>query len=100
MELNIERVQQRVGQGGHDIPEEKIRQRWDSSRRNLIKLLPHLQCLRLFDNSMEADPKKGQAPEPELLLHVEAERIASPEDLSGAPESAKPIIAAALVVCE
>jgi predicted ABC-type ATPase len=100
VELNIGRVQQRVAQGGHDIPENKIRQRWDSSRRNLIKLLAHLHSIRLFDNSMEADPKAGQAPEPKLLLHVEAGRIVNPEDLSGAPEWAKPIIAAAMVAYE
>ena len=35
-----------------------------------------------------------------LLLHVEAGRIVNPEDLSGAPEWAKPIIAAAMVAYE
>ena len=95
VELNLARVKARVEQGGHDIPEADIRKRWDSSRRNLIKLLPHLHSLRLYDNSREADPRLGNAPLPELLLHVEAGKIVGPEDLSGAPNWAKPIIAGA-----
>lgn len=99
VELNLARVKARVGQGGHDIPEADIHKRWDSSRRNLIKLLPYLDSLRLYDNSTEADPKKGTHPRPELLLHVEGKEvvgIASGE----APEWAKPIIAGALNIYE
>ena len=95
VELNLARVKARVEQGGHDIPKADIRKRWDSSRRNLIKLLPYLHSLRLYDNSREADPKLGNAPRPKLLLHVEAGKIVGPEDLSGAPNWAKPIIAGA-----
>jgi predicted ABC-type ATPase len=100
VELNIARVQKRVSQKGHDIPEDKIRQRWDASRRNLIRLLPHLDSLRLFDNSKQADPHDGQRPRPELLLDIVGEKIVGPTDLSKAPEWAKPIIAAALNTCE
>ena len=96
VELNLTRVKARVAYGGHDIPEEDIRKRWDSSRRNLIKLLPHLYSLRLYDNSVEADPKQGKAPHPRLLLHMEAGKVVGPEDLTGAPEWAKPIIAGTL----
>lgn len=95
VELNLARVEARVADGGHDIPEADIRKRWDSSRRNLIKLLPHLHALRLYDNSAEADPKQGNAPQPKLLLYLEAGKIVQPEDLAGAPEWAKPIIAGA-----
>jgi len=95
VELNLARVKARVELGGHDIPEAAIRKRWDSSRRNLIKLLPHLDSLRLYDNSAKADPPKGKPPQPELLLHIAGKKIvgiASKE----APEWAKPIIAGAL----
>lgn len=95
VELNLARVKARVAQGGHDIPETDIRKRWDSSRRNLLKLLPHLDSLRLYDNSAEANPRKGTPPQPELLLHIAGKKIvgiASKE----APEWAKPIIAGAL----
>lgn len=94
VELNIARVRVRVAHGGHNIPEAYIRKRWNSSRRNLIKLLPHLHSLRLYDNSYEADLQAGKPPKPRLLLHVKAKKIVGPE-LTGAPEWAKPIIAGA-----
>src|SRR5258708_26643890 len=50
---HIARVRARVAAGGHDIPEEMIRQRWDASRRNLVALMPHLTELKVFDNSDE-----------------------------------------------
>ena len=96
VEQNLARVRARVEQGGHDIPEADIRKRWNSSRRNLIKLLPHLQSLRLYDNSHEANPKQGIAPQPKLILQLEAGKVIAPDDLSSAPEWAKPIIAGAL----
>jgi len=40
-ELHIERVHERVRRGGHAIPEDRIRERWTTSRQNLIRLLPH-----------------------------------------------------------
>ncbi len=95
-ELHLRRVRSRVSRGGHDIPEEKIRERWNSSRENLIRLLPALHHLRLYDNSTEADPAKGQAPCPRLLLEVKSRKITAPSDLSNAPEWAQPIIAAAI----
>lgn len=95
-ELHLQRVRSRVTRGGHDIPEEKIRERWNSSRENLIRLLPSLHHLRLFDNSIEADPAAGQAPRPRLLLEVKSRKITAPADLSNAPEWAQPIIAAAI----
>jgi predicted ABC-type ATPase len=39
-ELHIARVRSMVARGGHDIPEEKIRERYDRSRINLIELMP------------------------------------------------------------
>ncbi len=86
----------RVALGGHDIPEKDIRKRWDSSRRNLIKLLPSLHSLRLYDNSHEADPHTGKSPTPQLLLHIESGKVVGPADLSRAADWAKPIIAGAL----
>jgi predicted ABC-type ATPase len=95
-ELHLQRVRARVMRGGHDIPAAKIRERWDSSRENLIRLLPSLHHLRVYDNSFEADPALGQAPKPQLLLEVIKRKITAPSDLSNAPEWAQPIIAAAI----
>lgn len=92
---HLRRVAARVADGGHDIPEAKIRQRWEDSRLNLIGLLPHLAELKVWDNSAEADLSTG-APAPVLLLHVRAGKIVAPKNLSATPDWAKPIVAAAL----
>ena len=55
-ELHLERVRRRVRAGGHDIPEADIRRRWRHSRMNLVRLLPVLTELRVYDNSADADP--------------------------------------------
>jgi predicted ABC-type ATPase len=95
-ELHIARVRSRVEKGGHDIPEARIRQRYDRSRLNLIQLMPRLTELRVYDNSEEADPHKGVAPEPKLVLHLVRGKIVSSCDLTLAPAWAKPILAAAM----
>lgn len=95
-ELHIARVRARVARGGHDIPEAAIRRRFEHSRLNLIMLLPVLASLRVYDNSIEADPASGKTPKPVLLLHMERGRIVNPQDLPRVPEWAKPIAAAAM----
>ncbi len=95
-ELHIARVKSRVARGGHDIPEEDIRRRYERSRLNLIDLLPVLRALRIFDNSAEADPAGGQTPKPILVLSMERGKILEPKDLTHTPAWAKPIVAAAL----
>jgi hypothetical protein len=64
-QLHIKRA--RVEKGGHAIPEQKVRERYDRSRINLIRLMPRLTELRVFDKSVEA-PDAGGRPEPKLLL--------------------------------
>ena len=95
-ELHLRRVRSRVAHGGHDIPEEKIRERWTGSRQNLIRLLPLIDHLRIYNNSTDADPAEGQRPRPVLLLEMKQGKITAPADLSGAPDWAKPIISAAI----
>lgn len=95
-ERHIARVRSRVARGGHDIPEERIRDRYDRSRLNLIHLLPKLTELRVYDNSEEADPFAGIAPEPTLILHLARGAFVSSCNLKRTPEWAKPILAAAL----
>ncbi|HKA45741.1 MAG TPA: zeta toxin family protein [Burkholderiales bacterium] len=95
IELHLARVRARVRRGGHDIPEQDIRRRYEHSRLNLIHLLPRLAALRIYDNSVDADPATGQIPHLELVLHMERGRILGPADLSSTPEWAKPIVAAA-----
>lgn len=95
-ELHIARVRARVAKGGHDIPEAKIRERYDLGRENLIALLPKLTELWVYDNSFEADPAAGVAPRPVLQLHTLRGKIMAPADLGKTLPWAKPIVAAAL----
>ncbi|MGJ7556708.1 hypothetical protein ACSFBI_22165 [Variovorax sp. RB3P1] len=67
-----------------------------TSRANLIRLLPLLASLRLYDNSAEGDPKAGRQPQPQLLLHMEGGRIVFLISLDRVPPWAKPIMAVAL----
>ena len=99
LELHMTRVRLRVRYGGHDIPEAKIRERWDSSRQNLIALLPLLAHLQVFDNSAEAAPGED-VPFPMLVLEMKNGRVLHPDRgdvdaLQATPDWAKPIVAAA-----
>lgn len=97
-ELHIQRVRSRVERGGHDIPEQTIRERYTQSRLNLIKLLPKLTDLRVYDNSEEADPTTGKVPKPKLILHCIRGRISASCALAQVPEWAKPILAVAMKI--
>jgi predicted ABC-type ATPase len=95
--LHIERVAARVAAGGHHIAEDKIRGRYDSSRANLIALIPYLAALRVYDNSRPPDAD-GYV-EPLLVLDMDREGIRypeTPEDLEQTPQWAKAIVMAAL----
>jgi hypothetical protein len=94
------RVRQRVARGGHDIPREKIVERYDGGRKNLVRLLPQLASVRVYDNSVEADPGQGLTPAPRLLLCCVERKIVAPAKLRSllveTPEWVKPIATAAL----
>ena len=99
-DLHIERVRARVASGGHHIASAAIRERYDRSRQNLVLLLPVLAELRVFDNSVEADPRRGQAPQPVLVLHTARGRIEAMCQPTDVPEWAKPLVVAALRVMQ
>jgi len=95
-EQHIERVRARVRAGGHDIAEADIRRRYQHSRLNLIRLLPYLASLRIFDNSVDADPAAGKQPTPRLVLHLERGVVLNAKDIANTPDWAKPVVAAVL----
>jgi predicted ABC-type ATPase len=97
-ELHNARVRSRVARGGHDIPDEKIRERYDRSLVNLIELMPRLTELRVFDNSFEADPYTGSTPRPTLLLNLAKGKIVEMIDLADTPQWAKALVAAAMKI--
>jgi predicted ABC-type ATPase len=101
-ELHIARVEARVAAGGHPIPEEKIRERYPQAQLNLIKLMPHVAYIKVYDNSLEA-AADGTVPDPMLVLEMENGQVISPapDDLKALqriPEWTKPILEAALRV--
>jgi predicted ABC-type ATPase len=95
-ELHLARVAARVAKGGHDIPEAKIRERYDKGREHLVALVPDLTEMRLYDNSTPGDPDAGMAPRPTLLLHMTTGRITTLCALDEVPAWAKPIVVAAI----
>jgi predicted ABC-type ATPase len=99
VELHMQRVKARVAVGGHDIPPAKIKERWSASRLNLVRLLPQLARLQVFDNSAQA-PLGKPIPDPVLLLEVLRGHVTYPgpkdrEALNATPEWARPIVQAA-----
>ena len=99
-EMHIQRVRVRVASGGHDIPENKIRERWVTSRINLIRLMPHLARLQVFDNSAQAAAGMDIS-EPLLVLEMINGRLAfptpdDPQALDTTPEWARSIVQAAI----
>ena len=50
-DINVRRVQERVRNGGHNVPEEKIRSRYTRSLQNLAKLVRISDRTRVIDNS-------------------------------------------------
>jgi hypothetical protein len=94
-EKHIQRVKERVLAGGHPIPDDRIRERYVSSRANLIRLLPYLASLRVYDNSIDGDPKAGIPPRPVPLLHMEGGRVMAHIAFEQVPQWAKPVLAAA-----
>jgi len=84
--------------GGHHIRSDKIRQRYLSAPLNLIRLMPHLAALRVYDNSASV-PLGMRISPPRLVLHMKHGRIVWPvgrEDVASVPEWAQPIVGAAL----
>ena len=98
VERHIARVRARVEAGGHDIPEERIRERYIRSRLNLIRLMPKLTELRVYDNSKEADPRRTASLSPRLLVHLDRGRLASVCELAATPAWAKPVVLTALKI--
>jgi predicted ABC-type ATPase len=94
--LHLQRIRARVARGGHDIPEPRVRTRWTSSRENLVRLLPHLAELDVYDNSFEADPSAGVPPRPRRVLYARDGVIIHLAPPLTVPGWAKPIVATAL----
>lgn len=54
-EYNIERVRLRAERGGHDVPIDKIKSRWDKSLANLAWFVEQADIAFVYDNSEVGD---------------------------------------------
>jgi len=97
-ELHIARVRARVGRGGHEIPEAKIRERYPKSLANLVSFIGSAAQVHVFDNSVEST--EG-LPQTIRVFRVRGERIVEPDLetlMTQTPNWAKPVVAAAVKV--
>ena len=91
-ELHIERVKARVARGGHDIPENKIRTRYQTSMQNLCLLANGVHQVSVYDNSQPLG--HDMKPNLRLLLQFESDDIKGLDQ--NMPEWAKPVAAVCL----
>ena len=76
-ELAIQRVALRVASGGHSIPEETIRRRYDRGRRNLIELyLPLADQWAIFDNSTQPSQPVAESMDQQSSIVYDSEKWA------------------------
>jgi predicted ABC-type ATPase len=97
-ELHITRVRARVGRGGHEIPEAKIRERYPKSLANLVSFIGVAAEVHLFDNSAES---ADALPQTMRVFRMRGERIIEPDLetlMTQTPNWAKPVVAAAIKV--
>jgi predicted ABC-type ATPase len=95
VDLHMRRIAARVAAGGHDIPAAKVRERFDASRSNLLRLIPIADDLAIYDNSADAQPN----PEPRPLLRLHQGVLRFPidgETFARTPGWAQPLLAAAV----
>jgi predicted ABC-type ATPase len=103
-DAHLARVQARVRAGGHPISEADIRRRYPLALANLIRLMPQLAQLQVYDNS--ADAAHGDAvPDPLLVLQMEGGALTWPEPddieaLRRTPAWAVPLMETALQCSE
>lgn len=99
VERHLQRVRLRVAHGGHDVAEARVRERWLASRAQLVRLLPLLARLQVFDNSAEAPPGEP-IPDPQCVLELDRGAVLHPDAddaaaLAATPAWARPIVQAA-----
>lgn len=96
-ERHLERIALRVRHGGHSIPEHKVRERYTASMANLVRLVPHVHAIQVFDNS--ATVTEGQPLHaPRLVALIVEGRLAKPglDALHAVPRWAVAVVEAAL----
>lgn len=68
--INSDRVKDRVSKGGHNVPPDKIRDRYTRSLENLYPVLQHCRRAYIFDNTKNIHLIAEKDPDGILKLHV------------------------------
>ncbi len=61
VEQTLDRISNRVALGGHNVPEDDVRRRFDRSRTNLPAAIARADESRLYDNTHLDDPHREAA---------------------------------------
>lgn len=96
VELNLERIRERVKRGGHDIPAHKVVERYEKSPLNLITLLKDAARIEIHDNSASV-AAGGTVAGARLLAAIKWGELVEPRDvreLAALPGWVQPIIGA------
>jgi predicted ABC-type ATPase len=74
VQTNIDRITERVAQGGHNVPERDVRRRYTRSMENLVKAVELADHATIIDNTLRQEPC--------IVLKISAGRIiAQAQDL-------------------
>lgn len=95
-ELHLQRIDERVARGGHDIQEDKVRQRYDDSRKNLLPFIGTQATIRVWDNSTQTADGKPAAAREIFRIDHQTLRIPSNVDPNKVQGWARPLLAQAL----
>jgi predicted ABC-type ATPase len=57
-DLAVERVKARAAAGGHDVPEEMVRQKWADALTSASKAITRADTVAFYDNSTEDGPRE------------------------------------------
>lgn len=98
-ELHIQRVAERVQRGGHHVPENKIRERYENSRKNLLRFIGTGANLRVWDNSHQTHDGR---PLPLEVFSIKDRRLrlGNRMTLAQVPAWSKPLLARASKMVE
>lgn len=95
VELHLQRVAERVRRGGHDIPEKKVRDRYDNSRKNLLQFIGTAANIRVWDNSAQS-PDGTPQPVEIFAIKNRTLRLGKRMTLDQAPDWSKPLLTRAI----
>lgn len=75
-EMAVARVSSRVQRGGHDVPEDVVRRRYESGLRNFFSLYrPLVEAWRMYDNSSREGYTLIASESKDDPLHMEQETL-------------------------